>query len=68
MLALVDRAAVWEHSTEFRENTLWCEEVDLVFKRSLAELQDIYERYSGRYKMPGSSTHPALAVCPASVS
>lgn len=48
------RLAKWDDSTRFREDVLWCQEVDLVYKRNLVELQDLYARYSGRYKLPGT--------------
>ena len=31
----------------------WCPQVDLVFKRYLQDLQDVYKRYSGRFRLPG---------------
>lgn len=44
-------------SNFFRQNKLWSEECDKIFKRNMANIKAIYKLYSGRYSMPGQPRH-----------
>ena len=40
-------------SSTFRKQVLWTEENDLVYKKYLPIVQEIYRKYSGRETLPG---------------
>ena len=39
---------------KWRENVLWCEDIDLVLKLSLDPLRAIYKKYIGKNALPGT--------------
>jgi hypothetical protein len=45
---------------KFRKDQLWCEECDLVYKRSLKSLKDLYSKFSGKYALPGAPKYMSL--------
>eukprot|EP00350_Pseudokeronopsis_sp_OXSARD2_P007807 CAMPEP_0170562572 /NCGR_PEP_ID=MMETSP0211-20121228/61310_1 /TAXON_ID=311385 /ORGANISM="Pseudokeronopsis sp., Strain OXSARD2" /LENGTH=100 /DNA_ID=CAMNT_0010879631 /DNA_START=394 /DNA_END=696 /DNA_ORIENTATION=+ len=47
-------------SHRFRKEDLWCEECDLVFKRSLPALKTLYTKFSGKYALPGAPRYMSL--------
>ena len=47
-------------SHKWRQDKLWCEECDLVYKRSLTAVKAIYQKYSGKYAMPGAPRFTSL--------
>lgn len=40
-------------SHKFRKDHLWNEDCDLVFKRNLNAIKTLYNKYSGKYALPG---------------
>jgi len=44
----------------WRKNILWCEENDLVYKRMFRAVTSLYEKYSGKYALPGAVKYMSL--------
>ena len=47
-------------SHKFRRDYLWCEECDLVFKRSINAIKTLYSKFSGKYALPGAPKFMSL--------
>eukprot|EP00744_Colponema_vietnamica_P013266 GILI01018590.1.p2 GENE.GILI01018590.1~~GILI01018590.1.p2 ORF type:complete len:279 (+),score=105.14 GILI01018590.1:31-837(+) len=45
---------------EFRENSLWFEEIDMVFKKHWQLVCDLYRKYSGKLAKPGQKRFMSL--------
>lgn len=45
--------ANYDDGNDFRRKHLYCEEVDMVFKRYMGRLNQVFQRHSGREKLPG---------------
>lgn len=41
------------NSMDFRKNKLWNEPCDIILKKNLKTMKDIYGKYSGRETLPG---------------
>lgn len=48
------------NSMTFRKDSLWCEDCDLVYKRSINALKQLYGKYSGKYAMPGATKYMSM--------